>query len=159
MSKRAFQRRQRRALILGLVLPAAAGSVALALTAISRTKVYSYTPSALPAITELEGRTVKIGGLVEAGTLTQDTGTGTAVRFAVTDGAVSVPVVFDGFLPPLIVEGDGAVVTGTLQPDGTFAAETVAARHDELYMAPEVADALKATGRYDDYVAEKREGR
>ena len=157
MSKRAFQRRQRRALILGLVLPAAAGSVALALTAISRTKVYSYTPSALPAITELDGRTVKIGGLVEAGTLSQ--GAGTEVRFAVTDGAVSVPVVFDGFLPPLIVEGDGAVVTGTLLADGTFAAETVAARHDELYMAPEVADALKATGRYDDYVAEKREGR
>ena len=154
---RAFQRRQRRALLLGLVLPAAAGSVALALTAISRTKVYSYAPSALPPVAEVQGRTVKLGGLVADGSLRQ--GTGTQVRFAITDGAVSVPVVFDGFLPSLIVEGDGAVVTGQLRPDGTFAAEIVAARHDELYMAPEVADALKATGRYDDYVASKREGR
>ena len=157
MSARAFQRRQRRLLLLGLVLPAVAGSVALALVAISQTKVYAYAPSALPAAAEIAGRTVKLGGLVAEGSLAE--GAGTEVRFAITDGAATVPVVFDGFLPSLIVEGDGAVVTGTLRPDGTFAAEIVAARHDELYMAPEVADALKATGRYEAYVAEKREKR
>ena len=157
MKARAFQRRQRRMLLLGLVLPAAAGSVALALAAISQTKVYAYAPSALPPLAEVQGRTLKLGGLVEAGTLKR--GEGTLVRFSVTDGAASVPVVFDGFLPPLVAEGDGAVVTGRLRPDGTLAADIVAARHDELYMAPEVADALKATGRYEDYVADKREGR
>lgn len=152
--KAPFRRRQRRALILGLVLPAFAGATALALTAISRTQVYSYAPSALPAAAELSGRTVKLGGLVAQGSLVQ--GDDTTVRFALTDGEVTVPVVFDGFLPSLVVEGDGAVVTGTRAENGTLVATLVAARHDEVYMAPEVADALKATGRYDDYVAGKR---
>ncbi|MBB4659777.1 cytochrome c maturation protein CcmE [Parvularcula dongshanensis] len=149
-----FRRRQRRALLLGLVLPAFAGATALAVTAISRTQVYAYAPSALPASDELAGRTVKLGGLVEEGSLRH--GAGTEVYFAVTDGAATVPVRFDGFLPSLVAEGDGAVVTGTVSSDGTFEATLVAARHDELYMAPEVADALKSTGRYDEYVAQKR---
>ena len=155
--RRAYQRRQRRLALLGLVLPAAAGSVALALVAISQTKVYAYAPSSLPQAGEIQDRKIKLGGIVEAGTLRE--GPGTQVRFAVTDGERAVPVVFDGFLPSLIAEGDGAVVTGVLREDGVFVAELVAARHDELYMAPEVADALKATGRYDDYVAEKRGAR
>ena len=149
-----FRRRQRRALLLGLVLPAFAGATALALVAISQTKVYSYGPSQLPAPGDLAGRTVKLGGLVADGSLAP--GEGTRVRFAVTDGVATVPVVFDGFLPSLIVEGDGAVVTGTLRADGVLEASLVAARHDEVYMAPEVADALKASGRYDEYVAGKR---
>ena len=154
MNAAPFRRRQRRALVLGLVLPAFFGATALALVAISQTKVYSYGPSQLPSATELSGRKVKLGGLVAEGSL-QD-GEGTRVRFAVTDGLATVPVVFDGFLPSLIVEGDGAVVTGTLREDGTLEASLVAARHDEVYMAPEVADALKASGRYDDYIASKR---
>ena len=157
MSARAFQRRQRRALLLGLVLPAAAGSVALALTAISQTKVYAYGPSSLPPAAEARGQRMKLGGIVAADSLRD--GAGTQTRFAITDGAVTVPVTYDGVLPSLVVEGDGAVVTGTLLADGTFAADIVAARHDELYMAPEAADALKATGRYESYVAERREGR
>ena len=149
-----FRRRQRRALLLGLVLPAFAGATALALVAIGQTKVYAYGPSQLPPASELSGRKVKLGGLVAEGSLRQ--GEGTEVRFAVTDGEATVPVVFDGFLPSLIVEGDGAVVTGTVAEDGTLVASLVAARHDEVYMAPEVADALKETGRYDDYIAAKR---
>ena len=148
-----FRRRQRRALVLGLVLPAFAGSVALALTAVSRTKVYAYAPSTLPAFEEVQGRTLKLGGLVAEGSLSQE---GTLVSFDVTDGEATVPVVFDGFLPSLVAEGDGAVVTGTLGEDGTLRASLVAARHDEVYMAPEVADALKQTGRYDEYVASRR---
>ena len=149
-----FRRRQRRALLLGLVLPAFAGATALALVAISQTKVYAYGPSQLPDAAELQGRKVKLGGLVAEGSLRP--GEGTLVRFAVTDGERAVPVVFDGFLPSLIVEGDGAVVTGTLRADGVLEASLVAARHDEVYLAPEVADALKETGRYDEYVASKR---
>ncbi|WP_031552444.1 cytochrome c maturation protein CcmE [Parvularcula oceani] len=149
-----YRRRQRRALILGLVLPAFAGATALALAAITRTQVYSYAPSQLPDASEIGGRTVKLGGLVAEGSLLQEEGT--AVRFALTDGEATVPVRFDGLLPSLVLEGDGAVVTGTLDREGVFVAELVAARHDEVYMAPEVADALKATGRYEDYVADKR---
>ena len=150
-----FRRRQRRALLLGLVLPAFAGATALALTAISKTKVYAYAPSDLPSAAELDGRTVKLGGLVAEGSLVE--GDGTDVRFAITDGETVVPVVFDGFLPSLVVEGDGAVVTGTVAGDGSFTATLVAARHDEVYMAPEVADALKKTGRYDDYIEGRRQ--
>ena len=149
-----FRRRQRRALLLGLVLPGFAGATALALVAVSQTKVYAYGPSQLPPPAEIAGRTIKLGGLVAEGTLAP--GEGTLVRFGVTDGERTVPVVFDGFLPSLIVEGDGAVVTGTLRADGVLEASLVAARHDEVYMAPEVADALKETGRYDAYVAGKR---
>ncbi len=149
-----FQRRQRRALVLGLVLPAFAGATALALAAISKTQVYAYAPSELPPFEEVRGRTIKLGGLVAEGTLSE--GTDTTVSFAVTDGVSTVPVLFDGFLPSLVIEGDGAVVTGTLREDGTLVASLVAARHDEVYMAPEVADALKATGRYEEYVEGKR---
>jgi cytochrome c-type biogenesis protein CcmE len=153
-AKAPLRRRQRRALILGLVLPAFAGATALALTAISKTKVYAYAPSSLPAAQEIAGRTIKLGGLVADGSLRE--GEGTEVYFAVTDGEATVPVIFDGFLPSLVVEGDGAVVTGSLREDGVFVADLVAARHDEVYMAPEVADALKSTGRYEAYIEERR---
>lgn len=149
-----FRRRQRRLLMLGIVLPAFAGATALALVAISKTEVYSYSPSRLPTPAELAGREVRLGGLVADGTL--QPGTSTAVQFAVTDGEVTILVTYDDALPGLVTEGDGVVVQGRLDMDGTFIATNVLARHDENYMAPEVADALKETGRYDEYIQEKR---
>ncbi|MEM9233712.1 MAG: cytochrome c maturation protein CcmE [Pseudomonadota bacterium] len=150
-----FRRRQRRLLLLGIVLPAFVGATALGLTAISRTQVYFYGPSALPSAAELGGREVRIGGLVEKDTLVAQEGIGWT--FTVTDGVAAVPVVFNDVLPSLVVEGDGVVVHGILQDDGIFAANNVLARHDENYMAPEVAAALKETGEYEQYIKEKRQ--
>lgn len=149
-----FRRRQRRLLLLGIVLPAFVGATALGLWAVSKTQVYFYGPSALPDYAALGGREVRVGGLVEKGTLRA--AEGTKVTFTVTDGEALVPVVFDGALPSLVAEGDGVVAQGTLGPDGVFMATNVLARHDENYMAPEVADALKETGAYEQYINDKR---
>jgi cytochrome c-type biogenesis protein CcmE len=150
-----FRRRQRRILLLGIVLPAFAGATALGLAAISRTQVYFYAPSSLPAHAELGDREIRVGGLVEEGSLRQ--GETVAVEFVITDGAATVPVVFDDVLPGLVAEGDGVVAQGRLREDGVFVADNVLARHDENYMAPEVAAALKETGRYDQYIEERRQ--
>ena len=75
-------------------------------------------------------------------------GTGAEVRFAVTDGKGTVPVEFHGVLPALFREGQGVVATGALNGSGTFIATEVLAKHDEKYMPPEVVDALKKSGRW-----------
>lgn len=150
-----FRRRQRRLLLLGIVLPAFFCATVLALMAISRTQVYFYGPSALPNYAELDGREVRLGGLVEEGTL--KAGTDTKVAFTVTDRLKSVPVIYDDALPSLVAEGDGIVVQGTLGPDGVFIANNVMARHDENYIAPEVADALKESGQYEEYIKNRRQ--
>ncbi|MEQ3626601.1 MAG: cytochrome c maturation protein CcmE [Celeribacter sp.] len=89
--------------------------------------------------------TFRIGGLVEDGSLQR--GAGESVRFAVTDGGASIPVVFRGILPDLFGEGQGMVGTGQYV-DGTFEAEEILAKHDESYMPKEVVDALKEQGVY-----------
>ncbi len=150
-----FRRRQRRLLLLGVILPAFAGATALAIVAIGRTEVYFYGPSGLPPYAEIAGREVRVGGLVAKGTLKP--GTEAAVQFSITDGEATVPVLFDDALPGLVIEGDGVVAQGRLREDGTFVASNVLARHDENYMAPEVAEALKETGQYEQYINDRRQ--
>lgn len=150
-----FRRRQRRLLLLGIILPAFVGATALALVAISQTQVYFYGPSALPPTAELAGREVRVGGLVEKDTLLAQDGMGWT--FSVTDGVASIPVVFNDVLPSLVIEGDGVVAQGTLNEEGIFVASNVLARHDENYMAPEVAAALKETGQYEQFIQERRQ--
>lgn len=87
----------------------------------------------------------RLGGLVEDGSV--ERGQGAAVRFRVTDGGATLPVVFEGILPDLFREGQGVITTGRLE-DGVFIASEVLARHDESYMPKEVADALKEQGLY-----------
>lgn len=94
-----------------------------------------------PAPTEV----FRIGGLVEAGTL--ERGQGEEVRFMVTDGGASVPVVYRGILPDLFAENQGMVGTGSYR-DGVFVATEILAKHDEDYMPREVVDALKDQGVY-----------
>ena len=136
-----YQRRRRRGLFLTLIVPAFAASVGLALFAISRTQVYAYAPSTLPAFAELAGREVRLAGLVAEGTLT--TGDDGIARFTVTDGVAAIPVAFEGILPALVAENDGVIAQGVLTADGLFRAENVLARHDENYEAPEVTKALE----------------
>jgi cytochrome c-type biogenesis protein CcmE len=94
------------------------------------------------------GRQVRLGGLVEQGTVEKSSGGQAGARFKVTDGNASVLVTFKGILPDLFREGQGVVVLGVDQIDGVFRASEVLAKHDETYMPKEVADALKKSGRW-----------
>ena len=102
------------------------------------------SPSQLATHPPRDGERFRLGGLVEEGSVARD---GEAVRFTVTDGGASVPVVFAGLLPDLFREGQGVIATGRLE-GGTFTATEVLARHDESYMPKEVADALKEQGLF-----------
>lgn len=102
-------------------------------------------PSQVVAEPPSPNETFRIGGLVEEGTLVR--GQGKTVRFSVTDGGASVPVVFTGVLPDLFEENQGMVGTGRLV-NGVFEATEILAKHDENYMPKEVVEALKAQGVY-----------
>ena len=88
---------------------------------------------------------MRVGGLVSEGSVQRD---GLNVRFQITDLAHQVDVRFTGMLPDLFREGQGVVAEGRFNASGIFMADTVLAKHDETYMPPEVADALKASGRW-----------
>ena len=150
-----FRRRQRRMQFLAVLFSFVALVTVAAVLALNGKEVYFYGPSALPPAAELQGREIRVGGLVEKGTLIAREGTGWT--FTVTDGAATVPVIFDAELPSLVAEGDGVVAQGVLREDGVFIANNVLARHDENYMAPEVADALKETGEYEKYINDRRQ--
>jgi cytochrome c-type biogenesis protein CcmE len=139
-------RKRRRMLALALALAALGGAAALALSALNDTLVFFYSPSEIEAKSLAPGQTIRIGGLVEEGSLTSD-GDGT-VRFRVTDLKKALRVTYKGMLPDLFREGQGVVAEGALGPDGAFAATQVLAKHDETYMPPEVAEALKKSGRW-----------
>ncbi len=119
-------------------------AAALILSALDESVTFFRSPSDLagdPAIGELR---IRLGGLVEDGSVEH---AGAEVRFRVTDVAHTVPVVYAGILPDLFREGQGVVAEGRMQ-NGVFVAETVLAKHDENYMPPEVADALKRSGHW-----------
>ena len=103
---------------------------------------YFYSPSDIVEKQPEEGRVIRVGGLVEEGSLTK---TGETVRFVVTDGGNTIAVTFTGILPDLFTEGQGMIATGRLQ-NGVFEADEILAKHDEEYMPKEVADALKEQG-------------
>jgi cytochrome c-type biogenesis protein CcmE len=117
----------------------------LVLTALRDNIVFFYSPSQLAEKKPAPDRRLRIGGLVEQGSVQKD---GAVVRFKVTDLKESVPVVYRGLLPDLFREGQGVIAEGSLGADGIFAAREVLAKHDENYMPPEVAKALKESGRW-----------
>jgi cytochrome c-type biogenesis protein CcmE len=123
------------------------GATALTLSAFSDNLVFFVSPSDLVKSTP-NGRQMRLGGLVEQGTVTKTSGGQAGAQFKVTDGAASVQVVYKGILPDLFREGQGVVVLGVAQPDGMFRASEVLAKHDETYMPKEVADALKKSGKW-----------
>jgi cytochrome c-type biogenesis protein CcmE len=141
--------RKRRRLMIVLVCSIGLGSAtALTLSAFSDNLVFFVSPSDLAKSTP-NGRQMRLGGLVEEGTVEKASAGGKAgVRFKVTDGAASVEVSYKGILPDLFREGQGVVVLGAVQKDGVFQASEVLAKHDETYMPKEVADALKKSGRW-----------
>jgi cytochrome c-type biogenesis protein CcmE len=115
-------------------------ATALVLTAFNKNLVFFFTPSQVAAHEAPVGRTFRIGGMVQAGSVKRD---GVDVQFTVTDLAKSMQVHYRGPLPDLFKEGKGVVAEGKLGPDGVFTAREVLAKHDENYMPPEAAAALK----------------
>lgn len=140
-------RKQQRMGVLALGLVALGGATALVLVAFNDNLVFFYSPSELKAKAVMADRRVRIGGLVEAHSLTR-AADGRGVSFRITDGAADVAVVYQGLLPDLFREGQGAVAEGKLRADGVFAASSVLAKHDENYMPREVVDALKKSGHW-----------
>jgi cytochrome c-type biogenesis protein CcmE len=129
----------------GLGLSTAA---ALTFRVLSENMVFFLAPSDLAARPPGE-RAFRLGGLVEQGSVTRDEDAGRPrIQFRVTDGGAAVTVRYVGVVPDLFREGQGVVATGRLQPDGSFRASEVLARHDESYMPPEVADALRRAGHW-----------
>lgn len=115
---------------------------ALVLNAFRSNLVFFFTPTQVAQNEAPKGRSFRLGGLVEEGSLKRQAD-GLSVRFVVTDTAKSIPVVYKGILPDLFREGRGVVTQGRIEPDGTFVAQEVLAKHDEKYMPPEAAEALK----------------
>ncbi len=127
-------------IVAGLVLVAAA--VGLVLFALKNNVSLYFTPTQVHHNEAPQGRNFRIGGLVEAGSIKRETD-GLTVRFNITDTAQTMQVIYKGILPDLFKEGKGVVAQGKLEADGVFRAEEVLAKHDENYMPPEAADALK----------------
>jgi len=134
-------RHKRLALVAGGV--AALGiAAALILNAFNSNLVFFYSPTQVAAHEAPVGRSFRIGGMVESGSL-QRQSDGVTVKFVVTDTAKSIPVLYEGILPDLLKEGKGVVAEGKLEGDGVFRASQVLAKHDENYMPPEAASAVE----------------
>jgi len=141
-------RQKRIAIALG-GLAVVGAAAALVLNAFQSNLVFFYSPSQVEAKEAPQGRTFRLGGMVVTGSVKRD---GVTVNFAVTDTAKSVPVRYEGILPDLFKEGKGVVAQGQLK-DGVFVAREVLAKHDENYMPPEAAEALKRAGKTNEKIA------
>jgi cytochrome c-type biogenesis protein CcmE len=133
--------RRRRMATVAIVLAGVALAVGLALQAFEENLLFFYSPTQVLAGEPSEGSKFRLGGLVMAGSLQREPGDLT-VNFQVTDNQNILRVSYEGVLPDLFREGQGVIAHGRLQPDGTFRADEVLAKHDENYMPPEVAEAL-----------------
>jgi len=138
-------RRKRFAIVAGIV-GAVGVAAALVLNAFNSNLVFFYSPSQVAAKEAPAGRTFRLGGLVEQGSVKRD---GVSVRFVVTDMAQAIPVRYEGILPDLFKEGKGVVAQGQVGGDGVFVAREVLAKHDENYMPPEASAALKRAAAAD----------
>ena len=143
-------RRRRRLTVLLLCALGLGTATALTLTAFQDNLVFFQSPSDIAANPPPPARAFRLGGLVEEGSVTRDSTPEGRPRigFRVTDGQSAVAVQYSGVLPDLFREGQGVVTLGQMGPDGVFLAREVLARHDENYMPPEVAEALRRTGHW-----------
>lgn len=134
--------RYRRLLAVLFVLAGVGVAAALGLTAFRKNILYYYTPTQVASGAAEKGRPFRMGGLVAMGSV-QRVPNSMTVRFTLTDMQKSVPITYTGILPDLFREGQGIVVHGTLDDDGSFTADEVLAKHDQKYMPPEVAEAIR----------------
>ncbi len=117
----------------------------LVLTALNDNLVFFYSPTQVAEKGIGPDRRFRLGGLVEQGSVQKE---GQVVRFSVTDTNKTVKVTYRGILPDLFREGQGVIAEGSIGPDGVFTAREILAKHDENYMPPEVAKALKESGQW-----------
>ncbi|MCF6199383.1 MAG: cytochrome c maturation protein CcmE [Hyphomicrobiaceae bacterium] len=139
-------RKQRRSTMIFGGLGVLALAIGLALSGLSGNITFFYSPSDLVEQNVKPGQRIRLGGLVEEGSVIR--GQSIRIKFKVTDNAKNVNVVFEGVLPDLFREGQGVVTEGMLDTNGVFIADTVLAKHDENYMPPEVAATLKKKGMW-----------
>ena len=136
-----MKKRHKRIVFMVACLSALGLATWLVLGAFRNNLVFFFSPTQVMAKEAPVGRTFRIGGLVENGSLKRDTD-GLTIRFVVTDTANTLPVVYKGILPDLFKEGRGCVAQGKVGADGVFYADQIMAKHDENYMPPEAARAL-----------------
>jgi len=136
-----MKRRHRRIAFILVGLAGLGIATYLVASAFRNNLVFFFSPTQVAAKEAPINRTFRVGGLVQAGTLQRDKD-GLTVRFAVTDTAATVPVVYKGILPDLFKEGRGCVAQGRIDSDGVFHADQVLAKHDENYMPPEAGQAI-----------------
>lgn len=134
--------RHRRLAIIAAGVAGLAIAASLVLAAFQKNLVFFFTPSQVAANEAPVGRAFRIGGMVETGSV-QRQPDGVTVHFVVTDTARQIKVAYRGVLPDLFREGKGVVAQGRLDAGGVFVAAEVLAKHDENYMPPEAADAIK----------------
>jgi len=139
-------RKGRRLALIAVALGVVAGAAGLALYALSDNIVFFYSPSEILQKNVQSGARMRIGGLVEPGSVVK--AAGDRLDFSITDGANQVAVSYAGLPPDLFREGQGVVAEGVLEGPGRLRAETILAKHDERYMPREVVDALKKQGRW-----------
>lgn len=137
-------RKQKRLSVIGGAAAFLVLAVGLTFYALGQKASYFYMPADLANVTLEPGQRIRLGGLVEKGTVVRDQGTD--VAFSVTDTESSVKVAYSGILPDLFREEQGVITEGSFGQDGVFRADSVLAKHDENYMPKEVADGLKAKG-------------
>jgi cytochrome c-type biogenesis protein CcmE len=147
-------RRQRRATFIGLGVGILCFATFLVLFALRDSVVGFHLPTDIVSNKVPEGRRIRLGGLVAAGSVKRE---GPTVEFGIADTAATISARYTGVLPDLFREGQGVVAEGRLDAAGRFVADTVLAKHDENYMPPEVANALKAQGMWQ-HTGPKAEG-
>jgi len=135
-------KRKKRLLLILLTIAGVAVAAGFALKAFNENLMFFYTPTAINAGEAPLGRSIRVGGLVTSGSVKRQAD-GLTVEFDLTDNVETVTVQYTGILPDLFREGQGIVALGKLQENKRFVADEVLAKHDENYMPPEVADALK----------------
>ena len=130
--------KSQRLILVSAALVALLAAVLLAMWGLKDRASYFYTPADIAAGKAREGQPIRLGGMVEKGSVQREAD-GVTIRFVVTDGKAATPVTYRGIVPDLFREGSGAVAEGRLQR-GVFAADTILAKHDERYMPPELGN-------------------
>jgi cytochrome c-type biogenesis protein CcmE len=138
--------KHQRLVLLGIALVVLIAAALLAIWALRNQASYFYVPSEIVANPPAPDRGVRLGGMVEAGSLRTEAD-GVTIAFVVQDGEARVPVRFSGIVPSLFVEGSGVVAEGTMGTDGTFVANNLLAKHDENYVPREMQDMTKAQAK------------
>jgi cytochrome c-type biogenesis protein CcmE len=144
-------RKQRRLILIGSSLGVLAIAVALVLSSLRESIVFFNSPTDIAESKSAPGKRVRLGGLVKTGSI--ERGDNLQIHFKVTDGNKDIPVDYRGIVPDLFREGQGVVAEGHVDPEGTFIADTVLAKHDENYMPREVVETLKKQGHWQETAA------